>query len=137
MPQPLADPLGGLTDRNARVAVSDQNDVVEAESVNLTDDVLHMRLLTGRYAPLVREARQCQRIRAVARRAQQRDHFIPRPRSEPCSCGKYVVHHARTLAEGSDNPLRPRAPNSLTTPRFSRQAGARKQVRRPAKARQA
>jgi hypothetical protein len=96
--QPSADPLGRLPDRDARVAVPDQNDVVEIPAYHLVHDVLDVGLLPGRNALLLGQTGQCHRIAAMASRTHVRDDVVPRPRPEPGPRNKYEFRHGGKLA---------------------------------------
>ncbi|ROQ59162.1 hypothetical protein EDD93_6548 [Streptomyces sp. 840.1] len=66
--QPFTELLRGLTDRDARVAVTDQDDVPQIPAFDLGNDALDVGLLPRRHAPLVSETGQRQRPSAVAGR---------------------------------------------------------------------
>ncbi len=93
--QPVADPLGGLAHRDARVAVPDQHDVPQTEPLHLGHDVRHVLLLPGGRAPLLREPGERQRVRPVPGRAQLRHDLAPGPGTEPSACHQYEVRHGR------------------------------------------
>lgn len=114
--QPVADPLGGLTARDTRVAVTYQNDFTQVLALDLINDVLYVGLLTSRHTLLLSEAGQRQRVDAMAGRTQMRHHIVPRPRPESRTCNEHKVRHGRTVAERLDD----RSGNTLDTRPSSR-----------------
>jgi hypothetical protein len=68
MRQPVADPPGGLTARDPRVAVTYQNDFTHVLALDLINDVLYVGLLTSRHTLPLSETGQRQRVDAMAGR---------------------------------------------------------------------
>ncbi|GHF24839.1 hypothetical protein GCM10017776_49030 [Streptomyces griseoluteus] len=61
MRQAVPDPLRGLADRDTGGAVSHEDDLAQIQPQDLVDDVLDVRPLPGRDAPLLGEAGERQR----------------------------------------------------------------------------
>jgi hypothetical protein len=100
---PAADPPGGLTARDARVAVAYENDFTEVLALDLVNDVLDVSLLPGWHILLLRNIGQRQWVDAMACRTQMRHHIVSRPRSESRSCDQRKVRHGRIAAEQPDD----------------------------------
>lgn len=60
--------LGRLPHRDARVTVAHQDDIPRMEAFHLAHDVLDRGLPPGRYASLLGQPRQRERMRAMAER---------------------------------------------------------------------
>lgn len=102
-------PIRRLADRDARTAVTDQDDIAQIEVLDLVDDVLYTGLLSGRHMPLLGEAGQRQRVRAVPGRPQLRHDLVPCRGPGPCACDQYEFRHGENVAQGFGNPWRSRS----------------------------
>src|SRR6266545_8208800 len=101
--QPVTDPLRSLTDRDARVAVAHQDNVVQILAFDLAHYVSDVGLLPSRHTPLFGKTGQRQRVSSVASCAQIRHHLVPRPRPEPRASNEHEICHGCTVTEQPDN----------------------------------
>ncbi len=85
---------GSLADRDARVAVTDQDDVVQIPALDLGDDVSHVGLLPGRHSPLVGQPGERHRVGIVA---EMGHHVRPRPRPETGPGDQHEICHRCTV----------------------------------------